>query len=432
MAQRLTAKMIERRRSPKGDAPVFLWDNHTTGLGVKFTPAGKRIFVLQARFPGAAIQAKRTLGAFPAMGVEEARAKAAEWRTWLASGIDPAEGEARKAAKLADEARAARVTGAMTVERVAEAYIEEHLSDKRRGKDDAREIRKWIIPAWRDRPVTSITPQDVKELIRPIARRTPTQAHVIFSHVKRIWSWAINSDQPFGIVQGPAQLLKPRALIGEKRVRTRTLDADELAAFWRACGRSGYPYGDMLRLVVLTGARITEASDASWDEFNLADKTWTVPAERFKSGQAHVVPLSDEACALIEALPKSRGFVFSTTDGEKPISGFSKYKSRFDLVMAEELIKLNEERGTGNGKFRAFVVHDIRRTVRTGLSELGIAPEVAELVIGHGKKGLARVYDQAQHSQAKREALRAWARHLLEIVEPASPANVVKLKPKRK
>jgi integrase len=79
-------------------------------------------------------------------------------------------------------------------------------------------------------------------------------------------------------------------LIGEKKPRERTLSDAEIAALWQACGVLGYPYGPLFRLLLLTGARKAEVSDASWPEFDAGRKIWTVPAERFKSGRAHVVP----------------------------------------------------------------------------------------------------------------------------------------------
>ena len=125
-------------------------------------------------------------------------------------------------------------------------------------------------------------------------------------------------------------------LIGEKRVRTRVLDDAELAAVWQAAAKTSYPIGPYYRLLLLTGARKTEASGATWSEFDLDAGTWTVPEARFKSGVQHRIPLSTDAVELLRSLPRLGELVFSF-DGKKPINGFSKSKARIDGLVDETL-----------------------------------------------------------------------------------------------
>jgi integrase len=190
----------------------------------------------------------------------------------------------------------------------------------------------------------------------------------------------------------------------------------ELIALWQC---SDYPFGSLYQLLLLTGARKSEVSDARWREFDLTKKIWTVPPERFKSNASHLVPLSDAAVAIIEALPRfTKGdHLFTTTYGEKPISGFSKGKDRLDKLMAEQL----------GSTPPPWVIHDIRRTVRTRLASLRVPDLVAEMVIGHGRKGLQRVYDQHTYESEMREALELWAARLRDIVTPP-PENVVRMR----
>ena len=110
------------------------------------------------------------------------------------------------------------------------------------------------------------------------------------------------------------------------------LSDPEIAAVWRASGKLREPWRSFYRLLMLTGARKTEVSDARWREFDLAARLWTVPPERFKSDAAHIVPLSPAAVELLEQIPRgtSGDFVFSTTDGRIPIDGFSKMQGRLD------------------------------------------------------------------------------------------------------
>jgi integrase len=177
---------------------------------------------------------------------------------------------------------------------------------------------------------------------------------------------------------------------------------------WNATQAIGYPYSGLFSLIALTAVRISEAAEAQWREFDLAKKLWTIPPERFKSETPHLVPLSDDAVKLIETLPRWSGgeFLFSTTSGKKAVNGFSSAKKRLDSLMVAEL----------GGVPERWSAHDIRRSVRTRLSELKVEERVAEMIIGHGRRGLVRVYDQHQFLAEQRQALQKWAARLDTIV----------------
>jgi integrase len=178
----------------------------------------------------------------------------------------------------------------------------------------------------------------------------------------------------------------------------------------------GYPYGPLLRLLLITGQRKSEVAGARWSECDLDKRLWTIPAERMKANAAHAVPLSDEAMQILDGLPAFRPLhhLFSMTFGAKPVNGFAKAKDRLDKEMAKRL----------PGKPEPFVVHDIRRTVRTHLSALPVTDVVKELVIGHTQKGLHKVYDLHAYVDEKRRALDLWAARVRDIVEPL-PNNVI-------
>jgi integrase len=184
-------------------------------------------------------------------------------------------------------------------------------------------------------------------------------------------------------------------------------------------------------MLVLTGQRKSEVGKARWREFDLGARVWTVPPERFKSDATHLVPVTDAVAGILQTLPRFRNgdHLFSTTFGEKSVSGFSKAKERLDRMMLRTLKALARKQGDepAHVTLEPFVLHDIRRTMRTRLSGLRVPEPVAEMVIGHGKKGLARTYDQHQYLAEMREALEAWEARLREIVTPP-PANVVKLR----
>jgi hypothetical protein len=422
---------------------IDLMDTIVPGFGVRIgdkvegsgekRKAAQVTFILTARFPGSKNPTRRSLGEYGKLSLEDAREKARDWHALIRKGIDPAEVEERHRQAEQDKRDAKQARDANTFGFVAEEFIKRHVAQQRRAAVSEREIRtellgqKWDRKSeqwrdkerrWKDRPIESISKLDVVELVDKIVDRgAKRHAHNILGHVRTIFNWAINRGK-YGIEQSPCDRLKPKELIGVKAVRQRVLNDAELRSLWLASGTLGYPYGPFVRLLMLTGTRLAESAEAEWQEFNLGQKLWTIPPERFKSDTAHLVPLSSDAVEVLRTLPQfnSGNFVFSATHGRKPVNGFSKAKSALDGLIAANL----------PGEVDRWTFHDIRRTVRTRLSALRVPEPVAEMVIGHGKKGLARVYDQHQYLDEMREALDAWAAKLREIVTPP-PANVVKM-----
>jgi integrase len=385
------------------------------GLSVRVTEKGTRTFVLIARFPGQTNPTRRALGEYGQITLEKARQKARDWLELIHKGRDPAHEEDRS--RRAERARALN-----TFEAVAEDFIKEKLPTERKGKEVERDIRREFLPAWGKLPITEITPQDVREVIRAVKDRgAPYQAHNLLGTARRLFSWAID-QHVYRIETSPCDRLKPKAIIGEKIFRTRILDDDELRAFWRATQRLGYPYGPLFQMLALTGQRKSEVADARWSEFDLNKKLWTIPASRMKADAAHVVPLSDDVVAILKSLPTFRkgDHLFSTTFGVKPVNGFSKAKERVDKRMLHSWRALARARGDNRrkAKIEPWVIHDIRRTMRTGLSALPIPDLIRELVIAHTKPGLHKVYDQHSYLQEKRHALDLWAERLRNIVNP--------------
>jgi integrase len=245
-----------------------------------------------------------------------------------------------------------------------------------------------------------------------------------------LFSWAIDQGA-YALETSPCDRLKPKAIIGERRPRSRTLANDELIAFWRATARQPYPYGPLGRMLLLTGQRHREVASARWAEINLADRLWSIGEERFKSDAAHMVPLSDSVIALLATLPRFRSgdHVFTTTHGKLPTKIFHKVKGQLDVRMLRMLKAMARKRGEDPTRvvLKPWVIHDLRRVLRTNLSALRVPDHIAEMVIGHGRHGLQRVYDQHRYIDEMRDALQQWSMRLRSIVEPP-PANVVALR----
>jgi integrase len=390
-------------------------DSVVGGLRVRVSETGRLTFVLLGRFGGSSNPTRRALGTYGELTLEQARTKAREWLGMIGCGIDPAVAAER-------ERQAALRTQANTFGSVAEEYIARKIAKTAKARASELEIRNELIARWEERPIADITRHDVIRMAEEIGERAPYQAHNVFGHCRALFNWAI-ARGVYGLETSPCDRLKPADMIGRKEARSRVLSDDELRALWKATGALDYPYGPLFRLLALTGQRKSEVAEARWSEIDLQAKRWVIPAERMKADAPHVVPLSDAAMEVLRGLPRfARGdCLFSTTFGARPVNGFSKAKDRLDAAIAAEL----------GAAPPPFVLHDIRRTVRTRMSAF-TSSDVAELVIAHTRPGLRKVYDLHAFEDEKREALDKWAARLRSIVEPAPPNVIIFENPDRK
>jgi integrase len=419
------------------------WDTDVHGLGVRTSKTGRRTFVLAARYPGSSNPTRRALGKYPEMTLAEARAKAKEWKELIGRGIDP---EAHKEAARQAELR----KRANTFAAVAEDYVllqvigpDPAHPRQRKAGEVSRDFRRVFAALWGERPITSITRHDVLALIEgvrdngtaatlaaygkgPKADKAPAreQARNQLSRLKTFFAWAIERGA-YGLESSPCEFIKGSRILGEKRSTDRTLNDAELRAFWQATGDMAYPYGPLYRLLCLTGLRLNEVADAVWSEFDLAKGIWTIPATRMKgkNGKArpHSVPLTADILAILGSLPRFNGgeFLFSNTNGERGAWVAQRVKRRLDAAMAEKL-----------GNLPAWVNHDLRRTLRSRLSEMRVSPDVAEAILAHVKPGIRGVYDRYEYFDEKKHALELWATRLRSIVQPQP--NLVELAQVRK
>lgn len=469
----LTVQKIKRPTSKTARAEKY--DSIVPGFGCRVTSEGTKSWIYVYTSPTQHKRRRYTIGSvefgkddasgerladgITTFDLEQARAKAQQLRDMVRKKKDPADELKKAEASAADEAAVqAKETARPTFAIVAETYKARELGRKRRGAELGRIIDRELIGPWGKKAAADITAIDVEERILSLVNAgKPEAARKLLEVIRQIFDWAM-AHPSYRLERSPADRMNAMKLIGKKVKRKRILSDDELRAAWRAACRMGYPFGDMVKVLMLTALRRNEAAEAHRSEFEIGRKLWTIPAERMKGEEdesgPHVVPLGADLLAIIEGLPRFNGgdFLFSTGDGAEPISGFSKMKARFDKLMLEELRKIATERNDAallariveiettmaklskaSGEQRKkivvemkrlwYVLHDIRRSVRTHLSALPVPDLVRELILAHAKPELHKIYDQWTYVDEKREALELWAARLKGIID-VPPSNV--------
>jgi integrase len=372
---RLTAKGIEAVRA--ADDRRELPDDYMRGLYLVIQPTGSKSWAVRYRHGGRSH--KHTVGPYPAFDLKQARDAAAKVLRAVAEGRHP---EQRQSGSVEDAV-------AQFLERHGKNYRPKPRSEAE------RLLRLHVVGNWGRRKLEEITRADVRAMVARI--EAPVAANRVHSIVRKLFNWAVENDL---IVNSPVAGLKaPHA----ETSRDRVLTDDELRRVWQAAERLGPLNGAVVRLLVLTGQRRNEVAHMQWGELDLEKRLWTLPRERVKNDRRHEVPLSSQAVATIQALPRiSDRFVFST-NAESPVNDFGKNKGRLD-----ELSGVSD-----------WVLHDLRRTVASGMARLGISLAVIEKVLNHASgsfAGIVGVYQRHEFAEEKRAALEKWAEHVERLV----------------
>ncbi len=428
MVKALTQVAAEKRKpDPKKRCEVP--DGILPGLYLIIQPSGVKSWAVRYRLHGK--PKKHTLGSFPALDLKVARKLGRDALEAVAQGRDPSverKQARRDNADMRDE-----------FQFVVEQFLERYAKPKNKSwvqtartlglKPDPQDAKKLIktgggvLAKWRGRRVQDIARRDVIELLDEISDRgAPIMANRTLAAIGRLFNWCKERDilavSPCENVKGP----------GAERSRERVLSDEELRLLWNAVDADGWPFGPLVKLLILTGQRRAEVGEMRWDEIDAKGRTWTIPPERTKNKKSHEVPLSDTALAIIGKLPQIKGdagLVFTTT-GKTPLSGFTRAKDRLAVAVLEAGIKNGSE-----VKAPAhWTLHDIRRTVASGLARLGLPVHVTEAVLNHRSgtiKGVARIYNRYDYADEMRAALKAWERYVMTLVEGGS-YNVIELR----
>ena len=375
------------RQPPAGKIDVVYFDDDLPGFGLRLRASGKRTWIVQYRVAG--LSRRLTIGGADVLNVTEARKRARKALAQALTGSDPA-----------DERRSRHEKTKVTLRSIAENYLQ-----FREGKIRTRsmvEARRYLTsPSYfgplHALPVERIERRHVADQIMHVeGARGAATAGRARSALSALFSWGMRTG-----------LCDRNPVIGSYTpdaplARDRVLSDEEIVAVWRACGDDDF--GRIVKLLILTGARRTEIGGLCWHELDHASGVWTLPAERSKNHRSHMLPLPSLAWDIVEGTPRliGRDHVF----GDRSAKGFTSWRQ------AKTALDARLSASDWN-------LHDLRRSMATGLANLGTQPHVIESILNHQsghKRGPAGIYNRSTYQAEMCSALGLWSSHIEALV----------------
>jgi len=398
------AVSAQGNRLPLGKTDWVQWDRDLQCFGLRWRN-GAQTWIVQYRTRGKS--QRRTIGGATgpfALGAKQAREKAEIRLAEIKLGVDQAS-----------------TRGGIKFGSIVKQYLDGLENGTIGiGRDRSRKIRPRSLSAikihfrlhWSELNGSQLIEVDRKAIAKRLSEITensgPTASNRARASLSGFFRWAIgeglaSANPVIGTNQAP-----------ENNARERVLEDDEIIDVWNACRDD--QYGRIVKLLILTGQRKGEVAGMAGSELDTA--LWMIPGERTKNRAAHRVPLSDAAIAIIESQDRvvDRDLLFG--DGAGPFSGWSRCKRRLDERIA------GVRKAAGRKPMKPWILHDLRRTVRTRLGKLGITPHVSEAVLNHLPATLVQTYDRHDYTEEKREALETWASHVETITSPIRAKGV--------
>lgn len=398
-----------------GPRDVFLWDTDRKGFGVKLTPAGKLVYILQYRMGGRASPVRRyTIGSHGTWTPIKAGEEAERLLRLVAQGTDPA----------SEKQRSRVVAIELAFDTYADRFLEREVKPNWKRSYGFAEslLRLHIKPAFGKTPLPSIGRADLVRLFDGLPADKPAVRRNSFAVLRRLFRWAKGRGD---LDRNPLEGFEAPAVVES---RDRVLTDDELRLVVLASHDLTAPYGPFVRLLAITGQRRNEVAELDWKELDRDKRQWLLPSARAKNGVEHLIPLSDLAVAELDRLAggwvwSRRGLVFPAT-ATTPISGFSKAKKALDEAMVKALVADHPD-----AALDPWRLHDLRRSMATHMQRLGIPGDVIEAcenrIAGRSKSGAARIYQRHDFESEKRAAMDRWATFLAGLL--ATKDNVVPL-----
>lgn len=381
------------------------------GLMLEVQPGGKKTWRYRYGINGK--REKLTIGPYPTISLEEARDKRREAERLVLEGKSPAAEKKQRIANAID----AEERDFKTVKLLTNKWIDVcHKKSNKNPRQDMTYLERDILPIIGSRDPRSITPRDVYMCVEPVRQRGHGQAaRRVLSVLKRVFEFA----RGVGLLQNnPATIMRPTEVAPTAR-RTRKLSDNEIRQLDAAIesSRLSTPMRCTLRLLGLVPARKGELVRARWGDIDFKRETWTIPEGNAKMKQALVQKLPPQAMTLLREL-------HTMASGSEWVIPSSKGRGKKHLALSS----LNSALKTVAGLPGGFVIHDLRRTIRSGLGDLGVPDPVAELCLNHRKGGVGGIYDRAECLVPRYNALCRWANRVDQALGRSNVTPIRKVK----
>ncbi|MFJ0260986.1 tyrosine-type recombinase/integrase [Acinetobacter baumannii] len=443
----LSAKAIEKMRYGDKDKADI---SENVGLRVSCGKTGKKSFFYRYRSPVDDSIKQYKIGTYPEMTLAEARLELHRLKVERNSGVCPKTQEDQRKVetlKIEQQKKTLQQQESFTIKKIVDLYLENviedrYVEDKRtgakkriagarkpKGQDEARRtLYGDAVRQLGDRVALDVTRQDIVEMVKNIINRgAHVQAGRVLSELALAYEYAIGLEVFPDNFANPAMLAK--ASLKQARLKltaskgTRHLDDAELKKVLAWLPVSGFTQKQkhILRIALWTGCRTGEICQAAWKDIDFQKKTWYI--RETKNEAARYVQLSQQCMDYISQILESykneqedygqTQYLFPSERTYQPIAQKSLSEAKWRLKNPD---KVTNQKYTPEQiwlkDIEDWSPHDLRRTVRTGLSRLGCPSEVAEAVLGHSRKGIEGTYDLHKYENECAVWLQRWADHL--------------------
>jgi integrase len=396
---KLTEKIIADLTCSADQKDRLVFDDTVKGLGLRISNKGSKAFLVQFRNSSGS-KRRMPLGVWGSITLDQARLAARSALGQVANGRDPFSDR-----KVAKQTALKETEGdKFTIAALLSDWRSIGLAgNKESYRQEAVRAFSLAFAPYLKRRADALERTDVIKVLDGLVKagKGPT-ANRTSAYGRACYSWAVKRGRldtnPFDGIPSPAA----------NGSRDRVLNDEEIGAINRNLDKLGYPFGPLIKFLLLTAQRRDEVATIRWREISVDLTTWTQPSEKTKNRKGHIVHLAPEARELLAALPRrtDTDLIFST-NGKTAVSGFSKAKARLDSLIAK---------GDPKIEIANWRLHDFRRTCVTWLAGAGFNPAVADKILNHttatGITTVGKVYQRAEYLQERKQALNAWARHV--------------------
>lgn len=415
MAQKLSDRNVKALKASSGKYKIT-YDTEVPGFGIRVTKTGAKSFVLNYVTQGR--ERRYTIGTYPAWSVAAARGEAGELRKQVDRGGDP----------MADR-NAKR--NAPNVTELCERYLDEHARPKKRASSVAGDkdlIDRRIKPELGKLKVSAVTFSDIDRLHRKLSVNTPTQANRVLALLSKMFSlairWQLRADNPVRGVERNQERKRKRYLSGDEmqrllktlaeypyvqKVRASREEAAETGQTWKTLHRKKpirqrEQACNVIRLLLLTGARKGEVLSAEWNQFDFDKNTWTKPGATTKQKTDHAVPLSAPALALFSKIEQTGPYVFPSRN-DKPLG-----EIKHAWASIQKIADLPDVR-----------LHDLRHTYASQLVSAGLSLPIIGALLGHTQTQTTARYAHLMDDPLREAAEQVGRAFSDSIVEKGTP-----------